>query len=238
MNPVAAWTTPAALGRERRALIVTLSLAAVAFIALTIVVNRNLGGTSFDTTVAHWLYDATDNSPGLSGLARLLDVVGGNLVSVVLVVVMTAVLAARRHRYLAGYLFVSALGGVLLSTLVKSWVDRPRPPTVGSLITEVTSSFPSGHATSSVTTYGALALVCVVTLSRGRRWWVAGALALLSLAISVSRVAVGVHWPTDVLGGWALGTAWTCAAALVVVRLVRSLEDVDGASDHQGHEHQ
>lgn len=221
MTPVDAWTSPTALARERRLLGTTLVVALIAFSALLVIVERNLEGTSFDRAVATWLFGATDGSSALSALARLLDLVGGNAASIVIVLVTTLALAGRHHRYLAGYVFASALGGVLLSTTVKSFVDRPRPPTVGTLIAEATSSFPSGHATSSVTTFGALAVVCLVALRPGVREWSAGLLVVLGVAISVSRVAVGVHWPTDVLGGWALGTAWTSAVALVVVALVR-----------------
>jgi undecaprenyl-diphosphatase len=220
MTPVESWTTPSALARERTVLIGVLMIATVAFGVLTAVAVGSRAGTPFDKAVAAWLFDATDGSTLLSAVARILDVVGGNLVSFVIVLAATGVLASRRHGYLAGYAFVSALGGVLLSTAVKSLVDRPRPLTVGTLIDETTSSFPSGHATSSVTTFGALAVVCVVALRPGVRAWAAGVFVLLGLAISVSRVAVGVHWPTDVMGGWALGTAWTSAVALTVVLMV------------------
>jgi len=219
MTPTAAWTTRSALARERRALVMILVVSATAFATLAVIVARALAGTSADKTIARWLFGATDGSSALSAVARLLDLLGGNLFSIALILATTFVLAARRHRYLAAYLFASALGGVLVSTFVKAFVDRPRPPTVGTLIAESTSSFPSGHATSSVATFGALAVVCLVVLRPGVRWWAAGALIGLGLAIGVSRVAVGVHWPTDVLAGWAPGSAWTSAVALIVVQV-------------------
>ena len=220
MNPTDAWTTPLSLRRERRTLCIILPMALLGLLALVRFVHADLGGTGFDTTVAARLFAATDGSPALSALGRLLDILGGNLVSVVLVLAVTGVLLSRKHRHLAGYVFASALGGVLVSKFVKSIIDRPRPPTVGTLISESTSSFPSGHATSGITTFVALAVVALVALRPGVRWWVAVPLATLGVVIGVSRVALGVHWPTDILGGWALGVAWTSAVALVVVLAV------------------
>jgi undecaprenyl-diphosphatase len=220
MNPTDAWTSPDSLVRERQLLRITVCISVLAFLVMTTIVMGSKAGTSFDVAVASTLYETLDGSSVLAAVGRILDIVGGNLVAILLVLGVTALLIAKRHRYLAGYLFASALGGVLLSSVVKSFVDRPRPSTVGTIISESTSSFPSGHSTSGITTFVALAVVCLVTMRPRVRWWAAIPLSLLGLAIGVSRVALGVHWPTDVLGGWALGSAWTSAVALVVVLVV------------------
>jgi undecaprenyl-diphosphatase len=198
-------------------LIVTTIVATVAFGAVTAVVVAAPGGTALDHRLAERLMAAVLASPPLEALGRVLDLVGGNVGGIAVVAVMSVVLAVRSHRLLAAYLLASAVGGVLVCTAVKSLVDRPRPPTVGQLIHESTSSYPSGHATAGITVWVALGLVALVALRPGVRWWVAAPLVVLGPLVGVSRVAMGVHWPTDVLGGWALGSAWTSAVALVVV---------------------
>ena len=220
VHPTDAWTTSDALRRERSVLATVVIAAAIIFAALTVIVVHELVGTAFDHTVEPWLFDVTRNSAILTGIGRTLNLVGGDLISIVIVTIVAIRLLVRRHRLLAGYLVASALGGVLLTNLVKAFVDQPRPPTVGILLAESSSSYPSGHATSGITTYVALAVVALVTQPRGMRGWMAGPIAALGVIIGVSRVALGVHWPTDVLAGWALGTMWTSLVALVVVLVV------------------
>jgi len=220
VNPTDSWTTPSALRRERAALITIMIVAAAVFGLLTAIVASELAGTAFDHRVEPWLFDVTRGSAVLTGAGRLLNIIGGDLVSIVLVTFVAITLLVHRHRLLTGYLVASAVGGVLLTTFVKALVDQPRPPTVGILLSESTSSFPSGHATSGITTYVALAVVALVTQPRGKRWWIAGPIAALGVVIGVSRVALGVHWPTDVMAGWALGTLWTSLVALVIVLVV------------------
>jgi undecaprenyl-diphosphatase len=103
-------------------------------------------------------------------------------------------------------LFAIVMIGRGLSELQKYWIARARPDLDPHLVVVKTSSFPSGHATSSMIFYLTLAL----TLSFGRRWRreaIAGAV-LLSLLVGTSRVMLGVHWPSDVIGGWAFGMLW------------------------------
>ena len=105
-----------------------------------------------------------------------------------------------------------------LSELQKYWVARVRPDVEPHLVMVKTSSFPSGHATSSMIFFLTLALV----LAAGTRWQrpaVIGAI-LLSLAIGTSRVMLGVHWPSDVIGGWAFGLLWV----LLTLRLAGRLD--------------
>jgi len=220
MNPTDAWIAPAALRRERGALVLIAASSALAFVVVALVVSASRGGTAFDVAVGSWLFERTQSSGLLTAFCRALDIIGGNVASVVLVAVASSALYVRRHRLLAGYYFASALGGVVLCSLVKLMIDRPRPPTVGVLLPESTYSFPSGHATSGVTTFVALGVVCLVALPRRTRWWCAVPLLVLGPVIGVSRIALGVHWPTDVLGGWLLGTAWTSFVALGIVLMV------------------
>jgi undecaprenyl-diphosphatase len=212
-----ALSDPHAWPRLRRVLAVTAPLATLAFVVVTALVLAAPEGTALDLWLAPRLVDLVLASPALEALGRLIDVFGGNVGGVTAVVVVSIVLVLTRHRLLAAYLLASGIGGVVLCTTVKYLVDRPRPPTLGLLLDESTPSYPSGHATSGITVWVALGVVALVALGPRVRWWVAVPLFVLGPVVGISRVAMGVHWPTDVLGGWALGSAWTSVAALVVV---------------------
>ena len=100
-----------------------------------------------------------------------------------------------------------AVGGIIAELGVKHFFLRQRPTLLSHLEKVSSSSFPSGHAMASASLYLTLAFVA------GREKKRAGLLAgsgALALSVSASRVFLGVHWPTDVLGGFALGTAWAC----------------------------
>jgi len=118
---------------------------------------------------------------------------------------------------------VAVGGGLLLSSVLKHAVERPRPELVphGSYV--YTSSFPSGHSTMSAATYLTLgALLARVQRRRRIKVFLLGFSILLTLLVGVSRVYLGVHWPTDVLAGWTLGGIWALVCWLLARRLQRS----------------
>lgn len=118
---------------------------------------------------------------------------------------------------------VSVGGGTLLSYTLKHFVDRPRPDVVAHIVDVATASFPSGHAMLSAVTYLTLgALVARVEPGAARKAYFLGLAVLLTLSIGVSRVYLGVHYPTDVLAGWALGAAWAMLCWSLAWRLQRS----------------
>jgi len=132
----------------------------------------------------------------------------------------------------AGYLFlagkpsvawlilIAVLGGVVLNSLLKFVFARPRPDFVTHLARVFTTSFPSGHAALSAITYltiGAL-LARTYPLFPTSLYFMSLA-AFLTVIIGVSRVYLGVHYPTDVLGGWCIGTAWAIACWLLMAWL-------------------
>lgn len=119
-------------------------------------------------------------------------------------------------RRVALFTLLAILGGLLLSTLLKTGFDRPRPDIVthGSLV--YTASFPSGHSMLSAVVYltGA-ALLATVHQTRSLRIYLIGCAVLTTLLVGISRIYLGVHWPSDVLAGWAAGSAWAAACWLL-----------------------
>jgi undecaprenyl-diphosphatase len=118
-------------------------------------------------------------------------------------------------RRVALFVFLAIVGGLLLTLALKSGFDRTRPDLVshGSMI--YTSSFPSGHSMLSAVVYlTGGALLAVVHTARRVRIYLIGCSVLATLLVGVSRVYLGVHWPSDVLAGWAAGAAWAAACWL------------------------
>ena len=111
------------------------------------------------------------------------------------------------------WLMLAAVGsGQLLSTLAKHGFDRPRPDLVPHGMQTYTASFPSGHSMMAAVTYLTLAtIVAGVLPTRALKVYVLALAILVTLAVGISRIYLGVHWPTDVLAGWTAGAAWALA---------------------------
>jgi undecaprenyl-diphosphatase len=148
-------------------------------------------------------------------LVRILQVMSwfGRPPLLAVLVVASIVYVARRHqRRLVWFLVVTPLGGGIVDSLVKIAVNRPRPIVDHPVATALGKSFPSGHAMSSVVTYGALLLVFLPLVPAARRHLTVVLVTVLVLAIGLSRLFLGVHFVSDVIGGWALGLAWLLGA--------------------------
>lgn len=138
-----------------------------------------------------------------------LTAMGGTTMIVTTIVVVTTVLRLQGQRSMAWILLGATISGSLLVSQLKQFFMRPRPTMVDHLVAEHSFSFPSGHATNSAILYVTLALLFWQSSARRstRRFILAAAL-LLALMIGISRVALGVHYPSDILAGWLLGTFW------------------------------
>ncbi len=123
----------------------------------------------------------------------------------------------------AALLVVAAIGGgMVLSTLLKSAFERPRPDLVPHAVQVFTASFPSGHAMLSAVTYLTLgALVMRVQPHRRTKIYILTVAVVLTLLIGSSRIYLGVHWPTDVLAGWCVGSAWAIVCWITALWLQR-----------------
>ena len=182
------------------------------FIAL--VVGILIGGplVRFDRSTADTLHTYAS---GASDLTNSLHIVGilGSLEALALVSLLVAVvlLVQRCWSSLAAWL-VAVLGGEALNLLLKDLFARPRPHFERPLLVETSYSFPSGQAMESLVVYGMLAYFAVLTFSgRGKRAGSVGGAAVLVILIGFSRVYLGAHYVSDVIGGFAAGGAWLSA---------------------------
>lgn len=185
-------------------------------VALGVIVDlaaAGSGATGLDTQVLHWIADGRTSTA--TEVMRRVTALGSSAVIMPLTIVFATALSLVRRSRLALYLVVVVLGASLLSALTKSIVGRPRPPVSARLAGVGDSAFPSGHTLQATATYAALAVVVGVVTSRAGAlvvaWLCAG---LVIVLVGCSRLYLGVHWLTDVLAGWALGTAWVGCVTL------------------------
>ncbi|PZR64419.1 MAG: acid phosphatase [Chloroflexi bacterium] len=157
---------------------------------------------------------------------RLITEAGSTLVVTVLTLLLGVALLARRHIALA-LLAVGTVGAsaLLASGLIKNIVARARPDVIHALAAVRGFSFPSGHATLSATLYGVVAVLIWRTRWPLRlRVAAITALGVLVVLVGLSRIYLGVHYPSDVLAGWLLGTAMVSLFTAASARLRRGRE--------------
>ena len=190
---------------------------ALAFLVLGALVVRR-GGLAFDEPLAA----ALQGLPIPVGFWEACTFLGGAILAPVGVAFVLAAGLSRRLR-LALILAVVLVVAALFTELVKDFVARPRP-TLDPLVTASGYSFPSGHTLNGTVTYGLLALVAWRSrfpLTIRRAVLVAG--VTLPVLVGLSRIALGVHWPTDVLAGWLAGVAFVALAA-TLIRMTGAME--------------
>jgi undecaprenyl-diphosphatase len=172
--------------------------------------ERPDGSTGFDRSITSWLVD--HRASWLTSLAHALSTIGSQKVLIPIVAVAAVVLLLRRAWGLAGLLVVLWLGGLGLYSFAKLAVGRPRPPMEIWLTHASSSAFPSGHATQSLSTFAALALVSAALFASSRRPALVLAV-ILAAGVGWSRVYLGVHWATDVIAGWLAAACWVALVA-------------------------
>ena len=175
-----------------------------------------IGGPAFgpDRQIAAFAAQSREAAPALPQVSALITRLGGAAITLTVGLAALLLLLSHKKVKLGFLLAVTILGERLLVDALKGALARPRP--LGGEYLVESMAFPSGHAANSMTVY--LAITLLALPPRGRR---AGAIAAiaLSLLIGVTRIILGVHWTSDVIGGWALGIA---AAMLAVAWWERS----------------
>lgn len=178
-----------------------------------------LGGRGpIDRAIYEALY--AGHRPALAAVAKAFTALGEPTVLIGAGVASALWLWYAGHRHLPFILIAVTMLGRGLSEAQKYWIGRDRPDLEAHLVVVKSQSFPSGHATSSMIFY----MVMALTLTAGTRWHraaAAGAL-IVSLLIGLSRVMLGVHWPSDVVGGWAFGLLWVLLTLRIAQRFVQT----------------
>ncbi|MFS2011976.1 phosphatase PAP2 family protein [Azospirillum sp. CT11-132] len=165
----------------------------------TILLSMRVPGNPADPIGPGWVERMAQDLTSLGSITDL----------TVVTLLVIGFLVVARARGAAVLLAASVGGGMLVSSALKMMFERPRPDLVPHLAQVVTASFPSGHAMLSAVTYLTLgALLTRLQLGRRAKRYVMAAAVGLTLVIGISRVYLGVHWPTDVLAGWCMGAAW------------------------------
>ena len=213
--------------REYRAwlLVAAASLFTWGFVSLT---GEILEGETrhFDEAVLLSLRQSSDHAipvgpPWLTKVMTDLTALGGTTVLALITLLVLIYLLLRGARRTAAFVAVSILGAWLLSSGLKLGIARPRPDLVPHLVEVYDLSFPSGHAMLSAISYLTLgALLHRIEERPALKLFFPVTALLLTFAIGFSRVYLGVHYPTDVIGGWAAGMAWASLSWLAARRLL------------------
>ena len=216
-------------------LVLALLLAGVGNLASEVVEGDTL---AFDRWLIAGLRDPADpGSPlGPAWLEKAmvdLTALGGGPFLTLLTIAAAGFLLAARKWGMALFVVAAIAGGGLAGKLLKWIFVRDRPELVPHLVSVDSASFPSAHAMNSAVTFLTLGVLLSRTQEDRRlKAYLMGTALVLTLIVGFSRVYLGVHWPTDVVAGWAVGAAWAIACSLVVawLQLRRTIEGEEGTA--------
>jgi len=158
----------------------------------------------------------------IENIVRDITALGSIPILTSLTLAVAGYLFLSRKKRAAAFLLGAVIGGLLLGMFLKSFFDRPRPDLVDHRDHVLSASFPSNHSLMAAVVYLTLGVLLarVESHARLRAYFVLLAV-VVTLAVGVSRVYLGVHWPSDVLAGWAIGAAWAISCWLLARWLQR-----------------
>lgn len=171
-------------------------------------------------------------SPAVQEAVRDVSALGGTALLGLITVIAAGFLVLDGKRHMAYFAAASVASGMVVSVLLKDVFQRPRPEIVPHVAYAANTSFPSGHSMMSALTY--LTLAALLARSQERKRLKAYFLllaALLTFMVGVSRVYLGVHWPTDVLAGWMAGAVWAMLCWLAA-RWLQSRKTLEPEAEH------
>jgi undecaprenyl-diphosphatase len=181
------------------------------FLGWTVYVQPGVTPSPVDLNIAYWMKASTDDHPALRGLFVGLTFLGSPPALALLAGIGVAGSVVAGRKALAVGWLVAAAGGGLLDYAAKKVIDRPRPPEElrDAAVHEQNESYPSGHAMGSVIGFGMVAYAATRGVRRRRlRTAICVACSILIAGIGTSRIVLRAHWFSDVIAGFAIGTAW------------------------------
>lgn len=201
--------------RRARTLPPALAGIAAAAVALGLVLLVGLAVDRWSFAFDHAILVSLRAWGGPSWLPRVakdVTALGGGVILTLVVIAVTGLLLVQRLWLTALAVLAASISGGMAVDAIKAWAGRARPDLVDHLVTVTNASFPSGHAANSATVYLTVAALSTQVLrqSAARTYTVVAAVLLVG-TIGLSRIYLGVHWPTDVLAGWSFGTLWALA---------------------------
>ena len=214
--------------------LIALSLVAIPFSWLLVEITSDKDVVEFDLAAAEKAFELKQHVPWIAKAFNAISLLGAPVWFWALIGGVSIYLWVSQRRRLLAFLLASTLGGSILNTAVKIAINRPRPSfrDPSAITFQEGKSFPSGHAMSSTIAYGALLLIFLPLIPRRYRPWAVGAYIGLEALIGLSRLGLGVHYISDVVGGYLLGLAWLTAstAAFSIWRIERGRKPVEPMS--------
>ncbi len=187
-------------------------IAAVPFGAIVLLLREKVGWLErLDLRTAENLHNFDVRHPAFVTLMRIITNSGAPLTWIIVLGLVAVWLVVRRLFRLAIFVAVTGLGSSLLNDTIKVLVGRTRPVLANPIATATGKSFPSGHTQSAIVGYGILVLIFLPVIARRWRPLVVGLAAMMVLLIGFSRIALGVHYVSDVVGALLIGGAWLLA---------------------------
>jgi membrane-associated phospholipid phosphatase len=173
-----------------------------------VVLGWESGLDASDRPIGVWFFDLSAGNEDILRYAQVFQVLGsGNVTGPVTLLVLAVLAVARKWGWLA-WLAAVSIGGLLISEILKHAIARERPTWPSPHFTEAGYSFPSGHTLSGVTSWVAFGILLLFLLPRPWSTVLGWIVIVFGVAMGPSRLFLGVHWVTDVLGSWLIGFGW------------------------------